>query len=242
MELNVIGMVLVLVLLAVATGVLLYVDGRSVQRAMKAFMALLLQMVVVGAGAWAVYRYDSVWIGLLWLVVMLALASLWCMMKSGLKRRNMLVPMAGAVMGSSVVMGGATLLCVGGRMLVPVTGVLLGYLLTSVVQMAQTYDSSLRHTEEHRRYLIANGATLLESVMPSVRRALRASVQAQLKQMASPLVVAMPLLFCGMLMGGAQPLLSLAVTLLLMAAAFAASVFSAVLFLVLAERFSSLSK
>jgi len=127
-------------------------------------------------------------------------------------------------------------------MLVPVTGVLLGYLLTSVVQMAQTYDSSLRHTEEHRRYLIANGATLLESVMPSVRRALRASVQAQLKQMASPLVVAMPLLFCGMLMGGAQPLLSLAVTLLLMAAAFGASVFSAVLFLVLAERFSSLSK
>ena len=40
MELNVIGMVLVLVLLAVATGVLLYVDGRSVQRVMKAFMAL----------------------------------------------------------------------------------------------------------------------------------------------------------------------------------------------------------
>lgn len=237
-----IGVVMLLVLLAGAVAVLAWADNKSLWRILKAFASLTLQMIVVGGGAWVVYHYNSIWISVLWLVGMMALATGWCMMEGRLKQRNMMLPVAGAVVGSSMLTGGLLMWCLSSRAMVPVVGVLLYYLTTAVVQMMQTYASSLRHTTAHRAYLTANGATRLETLMPSVKRALRAAVMAQIKQMAQPLVVAMPTLFCGMLLGGAQPLGAVAVTLLLMAAAFVASVVATLLFLTLAERFSSLGK
>ncbi|MCR5270760.1 MAG: ABC transporter permease [Prevotella sp.] len=239
---SMIGVVLLLLLLTGAVAVLAWTDHKSLWRVLKAFASLTLQLMVVGGGAWMVYRYHSLWISGLWLVAMLTLATGWCMMEGRLKHRNMLIPVAGAVTGGCLLAGGLLMWCFGSRMMVPVVGVLLYYLITAVVQMMQTYASSLRHTTAHRAYLTANGATRLETLMPSVKRALRASVMAQIKQMAQPLVVAMPTLFCGMLLGGAQPLGAVAVTLLLMAAAFVASVVATLLFLTLAERFSSLGK
>ena len=43
--------------------------------------------------------------------------------------------------------------------------VLVVLLLMAVTSGVRTYRRSLRHTEAHRRYLLANGATRLESVM-----------------------------------------------------------------------------
>lgn len=237
-----VGVVMLLVLLAGAVAVLAWADNKSLWRVLKAFASLTLQMVVAGGGAWAVYHYNTMWISGLWLATMLILATGWCMMEGRLKHRNMLIPVAGAVVGSCLLTGGLLMWCFGSRMMVPVVGVLLYYLTVSVVRMMQTYANSLRHTVAHRAYLTANGATRIETLMPSVKRALRASVMAQIKQMAQPLVVAMPTLFCGMLLGGVQPLVAVIATLLLMAAAFVASIVATLLFLILAERFSSLGK
>ena len=57
---------------------------------------------------------------------------------------------------------------------------------------------------------------------------MRATVQPQLRTMAQPLLVAMPLLFAGLLLGGASPIASVFVLMLLMVAAFVASVVAGV--------------
>ena len=102
------------------------------------------------------------------------------------------------------------------------------HLVVAVKETLQTYQRSLMHTEAHRLYMQANGATLLESLMPSVRRALRATVQPQLRTMAQPLLVTMPLLFVGMLLGGISPATAVFVMILLMMAAFVSTVVAAI--------------
>ena len=130
--------------------------------------------------------------------------------------------------GCPLIGSGVMMLCMPGRFFIPITAVMVTHLVVAVKETLQTYQRSLTHTEAHRLYMQANGATLLESLMPSVRRALRATVQPQLRTMAQPLLVTMPLLFVGMLLGGVSPATAVVVMILLMMAAFVSTVVAAI--------------
>ena len=254
-ELSFWGIALTLVLWLLAVALFLLIDRREMRRVLRVSALMAVQLVAVGGGAWVVYKMHVWWACLLWLVVMLGLATAWCvheirgerqasgktaghgllmkgdalaMKGEALAMMREALVVAGGLLAGCAVAGGSLMLTLPGGCFVPVFGVLLAFLSVSVKQTLQTYQRSMLHTEAHRQYLLANGATRLESLMPSVRRALRAAVQPQLKTMAQPLLVAMPLLFAGMLLGGASPVGAVVVVLLLMAATFVASVVAGV--------------
>ena len=140
----------------------------------------------------------------------------------------MLTSVVAALTAGTLIGSGVMMLCMPGRFFIPITAVMVTHLVVAVKETLQTYQRSLTHTEAHRLYMQANGATLLESLMPSVRRALRATVQPQLRTMAQPLLVTMPLLFVGMLLGGVSPATAVVVMILLMMAAFVSTVVAAI--------------
>ena len=200
------------------------IDRRELTRVLKVFGLTVFQVVIMGAGVWLVYRAHAWWALAVWLLVVFLLASAWCVYKMRQQYRRMLLPVVASLSAGLLVAGGSMMACLPVRAFVPVFGVLAAHLIVSVTQTLLAYQRSLMHTAAHRQYLLANGATSLESVMPSVRRALRAAVQPQLRTMAQPLLVAMPLLFAGMLLGGSSPAACVAILLLMMAVAFVASV------------------
>ena len=63
---------------------------------------------------------------------------------------------------------------------------------------------------------------------PKVQQSWRESILPQVRSMAQPLVMVMPMLYAGMLLGGLSALTSLAVVLLLIGAAFVANVLAGV--------------
>ena len=222
------GVALMVVLMALAVALFLLIDRREMMRVLKVFGLMLVQMIVAGAGVWLVYKVDAWWMNLLWLIVMLVLSGGWCLYEMKGQMKKLALPMMAALAVGSLVAGGSVMLTLPGRCFVPVFGVLLAYLMVSVTLTLKTYQRCLYHTESHRQYMLANGATMLESLMPGIRRALRACIQPQLRTMAQPLLVAMPLLFAGILLGGASPVAGVFVLLLLMVAAFVASVVAGV--------------
>ena len=78
----------------------------------------------------------------------------------------------------------------------------------------QTYKRSRLHTREHYEYMMGNGATRLEALMPSVRRALRATLMPILRLWSRPLTAAPLLLLLGMLLCGTNPFAAAVATLL----------------------------
>lgn len=218
------GVALMVVLMALAVALFLLIDRREMMRVLKVFGLTLGQMILAGVGVWLVYKVDAWWMDILWLLIMLALSGAWCLYEMKWQVKKLALPLAAALVAGCLVAGGSMMLTLPGRCFVSVFGVLLAYMITSITLTLQTYQRCLYHTESHRLYLQANGATKLESLMPGIRRALRASIQPQLRTMAQPLLVAMPLLFAGMLLGGASPVAGVFVLLLLMVAAFVASV------------------
>ncbi len=151
--------------------------------------------------------------------------------------KKLLLPVAVAILVGGFAMAGCLMLCLPCRTFWPVFGVVVIGLLLSVPRAIEAYHRSLKHTEAHRLYLIANGATHLESLVPSVRRAFRAALLPVAWRWSSPLVVAMPFLLLGLLIGGVTPAAALATTVLMWVAVVAASVLSAALAMWLADFF-----
>lgn len=238
MNYELLGILLTLVLMALTVALFILIDRREMLRLVKTFALMGTQVAVLGGSVWLVFKVDTWWVHLLWLVVMLLLALAWCLRETGRQWKRLLLPVAAAMVAGILVGGGCLMLALPWYCFVPVTGVLLAHLMVAVTQTIQTYERSLLHTEIHRRYLLANGATRLESLLPCVRRALRASVQPQLKTMAQPLIVAMPLLFAGMLLGGVSPADSVIAVLLVAAAAFVTTVVAAVVAIAVLFRLS----
>ena len=137
------------------------------------------------------------------------------------------------VLASVVVAGfaatGSLMLCLPCRLFLPILAVVMLCLLLTVPYSLQTYHRSFVRTLAHRRYILANGGSRLESLIPSVRRALRSVVLAVLWTRSSPIVFAMVLMFFGMLMGGATLAAASLTTLLTWFAVVAASVLGCVL-------------
>lgn len=227
-EISIGGVVLVLVFLVLAVSLFALIDKRTMRRVLRVLGVYVAGSLVLGGVCWLTYRADAWWAFGLFAVGFWLLAVGWCLYELRPGWQRLLVPVALSMLAGSVVAGGCLMLCLPRVAFVPVFGVAVVHLALSVSQTLQTYQRTLLHTEAHRQYLLANGASLLESLMPSVRRALRASVLPQLRTMASPLVVMMPMLFAGMLLGGASVAAAVATSLLLMAAVFAASVLAGV--------------
>ena len=188
--------------------------------------------------------------GILLIIVLLgaAIAVLWIVDKRVVKKvlhpsihmprvpQSLWLPLFGAILLSALALTGCMVLSLPSHAFWPVFVILLLCLLGSTPHAFEVYLRSLKHTQAHRRYLMANGATHLESLVPSVRRSLRAAFLPMLWQRSSHMPLAMALLFCTLLLFGATIAAALAITLMTWAAAIAAAVLAIVLTIWLADR------
>ena len=191
----------------------------------------------------------AVW-GILLVIVLLgaAIAVLWIVDKRVVKKalhpsihmprvpQSLWLPLFGAILLSALALTGCMVLSLSSHAFWPVFVILLLCLLGSTPHAFEVYLRNLKHTQAHRRYLMANGATHLESLVPSVRRSLRAAFLPMLWQRSSHMPLAMALLFCTLLLFGTTIAAALAITLMTWAAAIAAAVLAIVLTIWLADR------
>ena len=242
-DISILGVLLV-AMLTVGSAVLLYLcDRRSTVSAAKSMAVGAVQLCLMGLYMKGIYAVDSWLLHLLWLLLMTVVMARLSVRKSLVTDRRTFLSMAVALLSGSVVMTCSLLLCfpaVPSRMLfVPAATVVLSGMYGSLQRALLAFTRSMMHTADHRLYLLANGATHIESLMPSVRRALRAALLPHTRKMASPLLVTMPMFFCGLLLAGASPVFAAVATLLVMAAQLAASVLATVVMLWLNDRLTA---
>ena len=222
------GVALLLALTAAYGALLAHIDRKTMQRLVKVMAFFAGNMAVVVLYAWGLKQLWTWWTGLAWALLLSVAVAFVAISRARLSWRRYLSAVLPAVVAGMTVGVGSMLLCLPQAeqplATVALTALTATQLVTSLSQAMQIYTGSLHHTEDHYRYLVANGATHIEAVMPSVRRSLRATLMPSLTAMSALLVVMPPLLFCGLLLTGTQPLVAAAVTVLAMLAQTAASV------------------
>ena len=173
------------------------------------FGATVAQMAVVVAVVWLVYQTNAWWAYLLWYLLVVFLSIGWCLYPFQHMWKKMLVPVAVSMVAGSMVVAGSAMLCLPINVFLTVYSVLMACLTASMLQTMLNYQRGMR--EE-----------------PKVQQSWRESILPQVRSMAQPLVMVMPMLYAGMLLGGLSALTSLAVVLLLIGAAFVANVLAGV--------------
>ena len=211
-EISLLGAVLIAFLVVVAMLALAFVDRKMLRRMLVIFGATVAQMVVVGAVVLLAFKTFAWWAYLLWYLLVLFLSICWVLYPILFMWKRMLLPISAAVLAGSIVLGGSTILCLPINVFMTVYSVLMACMTASMIQTMVNYLRNMHQPDARKQEL-----SWRESVLPQVR------------SMAQPLVMVMPMLYAGMLVGGVSPYIGLLIILLLIAASFVANVLAGVI-------------
>lgn len=204
-EISLWGAAIVACVVLVAMMALAFFDRQMLRRMLVIFGATVAQMAVVVAVVWVVWQTNAWWAYLLWFLLVLALSICWCLYPLQTMWRKMLRPVSAAMAIGSIVVGGSTMLMLPVSVFLSVYSVLMACMTASLMQTMMNYQRNQQKPEM-----------------------LREDMFHQVRNLAQPLVMVVPMLYAGMLLGGVPALEGLLVTLLLIAASFVANILAGV--------------
>ena len=204
-EISLWGAAIVACIVLVAMVALAFSDRQMLRRMLVIFGATVAQMAVVVAVVWTVYKTHAWWAYLLWFLLVLVLSICWCLFPLQAMWRKMLRPVSAAMLVGSIVVGGSTMLMLPISVFLSVFSVLMACMTASLMQTMMRFQRNQQKPE-----------------------ALREDMFHQVRNLAQPLVMVIPMLYAGMLLGGVSAFEGLLVTLLLIAASFVANILAGV--------------
>ena len=205
-EISLWGAAVVACVVLVAAIALAFFDRQMLRRMLVIFGATLAQMAVVVAVVWTVYQARTWWAYLLWFLLVLMLSICWCLYPLQTMWRKMMWPVSAAMTAGSIVVGGSAMLMLPISVFLSIYSVLMACMTASLMQTMMRYQRNQQKPE-----------------------ALREDMLHQIRNLAQPLVMVVPMLYAGMLLGGVAALEGLLVTLLLIAASFVANILAGVI-------------
>jgi ABC-type iron transport system FetAB permease component len=253
-----------LLLIAASLSLFWYTDRRLLPVILRSFGLALLRLIVAGCCVWLLWHNDRWWLSLLTIIAIFAIFSFQLSTSPAAKSgafiasqsgnpqssilnflsplwRMVLVMVAAMVIAVAVV-SGLLMVCIPTRLFLPVAMILAAGIHWPLAEAMRAYNASLSYTKEHRIFLLANGATHLESLLPSVRRGLRAALTPLLKRQTATASLLGPMLFWGMLIAGASVATALLYTVLLTFATFATALLTIVLAIAIYDRMTNIDK
>ena len=204
-EISLWGAAIVACVVLVAMVALAFSDNKMLRRMLVIFGATVAQMAVVVAVVWMVYQTHAWWAYLLWFLLVLVLSICWCLFPLQAMWRKMLWPVSAAMLVGSIVVGGSTMLMLPISVFLSIYSVLMACMTASLMQTMMRFQRNQQKPE-----------------------ALREDMFHQVRNLAQPLVMVIPMLYAGMLQGGVPTFDGLLVTLLLVAASFVANILAGV--------------
>ena len=205
-EISLWGAAIVACVVLIAAIALAFFDRQMLRRMLVIFGATVAQMAVVVAVVWLVYQTNAWWAYLLWFLLVLALSICWCLFPLQSIWKKMLRPVSVAMLVGSIVVGGSAMLMLPTSVFLSIYSVLMACMTASLMQTMMRYQRNQQKPE-----------------------ALREDMLHQIRNLAQPLVMVVPMLYAGMLLGGVAALEGLLVTLLLIAASFVANILAGVI-------------
>ena len=212
-EIHLWGAAVVACVVFVAMIALAFFDRKMLRRMLVIFGATVAQMAVVVAVVWLVYQTNAWWAYLLWFLLVLFLSTCWCLYPLQAMWKQMLWPVSVATLVGGIVLGGSAMLCLPLNVFLSVYSVLMACMTASLMQTMMSYQRNMQHPE-----------VLRKSLLPHVRT------------LAQPLVMVIPMLYAGMLLGGVSALEGLLVVFLVIAASFVANILAGVIALLMLRK------
>lgn len=222
--------ILALLLLILPLGALYLLDRPSMKPFATALTKGFIQLLIFSLIVWAVYKVDNIWLSIGWLLVMAVWAGFLAITKCKLTILQYLFPASVGLFGGTLLVGLWLLVAVlpidhiSARWFLPVMAVLLGHSASMLVRGINNFVTMLQRNRGQYDFLLGNGASQWQALMPFIRTSLLAILSPTIANLSALALVSLPLLFCGMLLGGFAPINAFAMMLYAVLGCIASSV------------------
>ena len=242
MSITYLSVLLGLLLLAVPAYLVFTFDRLESGKSALALVRMAVQLSIMGGLLYLIYRVDSIWLGLLWLLLLVVAAAFMMVSRARLRSRVLFLPACIGMFCSVLAVSAYVVLAVfrpaealSVYWLVPVTGVLMAHILTTNIPAVRAYFEYLRQDSQAYFTLLGNGAPRYRALAPYFARALKSLTAPAVASLSAMGLFVLPMLLSGLLLGGFKPIEAVFVFVILVFASITASVLSLLLTLILAD-------
>lgn len=225
-----------LLLLLVPVWFLYYFKTGLVRATLIAAARMLVQLFLIGFYLEYLFKWDNVFINLLWVVIMAAIASYTVLQRTRLPVKLLFGAICIAFLCSLAIIIfyflGIILQLTDlfeARYFIPISGMILGNMLSANVIALNAFYGSIMREHQLYLYLLANGATSREAFTPFFREALIKSFNPTIASMAVMGLIALPGTMTGQILGGSSPNVAIKYQIMIMIAIFSSSLISVLL-------------
>ena len=227
---------LALLLLFIPAYSLYYFRTGLVRDTFVAAGRMVLQLFFIGFYLEYLFEWNNVWINILWVIIMVGVASYTVLKRTRLSQKRLFLSVSVAFFFSIVILDLYFLGVVvrlehlfDARYFVPISGMLLGKMLSTNVMALNTFYSGVEREKQLFQYLLGNGATLSEALAPFMREALIKSFNPALASMSVMGLIALPGTMTGQILGGSSPNVAIKYQITIMVTTFASTLISVLL-------------
>ena len=179
LDISYLGLVLGLLLMGIPLYFFWHFARHLVRSTLIATARMIIQLAFIGLYLRYLFEWNSPWINILWLVVMTMVATVTAARRAQLKWRVILLPLSVGLFSTAVLIGLFFLWIVLGlsnpfdaRYFIPIMGVLMGNMLGVNVFALGIYYDGLQREHQLYYYLLGNGASHFEAIVPFLRKAM----------------------------------------------------------------------
>ncbi len=231
-------------LLLIPLGAFWFFQTGLVKETLIAALRMTVQLLLVGFYLGFIFQLDSMWINLLWVLIMIIAAGFTTTSRSELNYKIFLVPIFFALAVSIVFVDLFFFTLVikldnvfSAVYLIPITGMLLGNCIRSNVIGLNSFYNSLRKDQTLYRYALASGATRTEALMPFMRDSIKLAFNPTIATMAVIGLVSLPGMMTGQILGGSSPMVAIKYQIMLMITILTTSVITVLLTIYISNKF-----
>lgn len=233
--------ILALLLLIIPFGALYVLDRPTIRPLAIALIRGIIQLLVFALIVWGVYRINNAWVNIIWFLAMAVWGGVMVVRKCRLSIKDYLLPASAGVFVGAIVVGLWLLVAVlpvdaiTARWFIPVMTVLLGHSATMLVRGLSNFVTMLQRNRAQYDFLLGNGTSPWRALTPFIRTSLLSILSPTIANLSALALATLPLLFCGMLLGGFSPINAFAVMLYSIVGCIASSVLSLGITLILTK-------
>lgn len=173
---------------------------------------MVVQMLFIGVYLRYLFEWDSPLVNCLWVLIMVYIATETAITRTRVRRGVLMMPMIVGFVVASVLVGLYFLGVVlqldnvfSAQYFIPIMGILLGNMLTVNVIAVGTFYSTLQREQNLYYFLLGNGASQSEALVPFIRQAIAKSFSPTIANMAVMGLVSLPGTMIGQILGGSTP-------------------------------------
>lgn len=231
-----------LFLLLIPAGALYLLERKMLKSFGLTVFRMVVQLLVLCLMVWALIRVNRAWLTLLWMLFM-AIYSAWIVVRRCKLEWRRLLPAVsiGLFLGALVV--GLWILGLvmpvrvfDARWFVPVMALLTAHTTAMMIRGLSTYVSALKADEQQYEFLRGNGVSHFQALRPFLRRSLLSVISPTITNLTILGLTSMPLLLCGIFLGGLAPINAFFVMLQMVIGCVSVSVLSLAITLFLADK------